>query len=149
MASGYLKDAELSLQEAKNSLTLGSYHRAVRRSQEAVELATKAVLRSLAIEYPRSHEVTSLLADATTNRDLPDWFTKSIPTIRRISLDLAGDRGPAFYGDEDAFKPPERLYDRKAAEDAYNGAAFVVDDCKRLIEERFQSPKASKKTKKL
>nr|MDO8097666.1 HEPN domain-containing protein [Candidatus Njordarchaeota archaeon] len=135
MARGYIKDAGLSLRQGKDFLKAKAYHRTVRASQEAVELATKATLRLLGIDYPKSHEVTSLLESPTVEKNSPKWFTESISRIREISIQLAGDRGPALYGDEKSSKPPEELYGREAAEEALKGARLVVGKCKRLIQQ--------------
>lgn len=147
-----MKDAELSLLQAKSFFKTKAYHRTVRSSQEAVELATKATLRLFGIDYPKSHEVSSLLESAAVKENSPNWFTESVPKIREISVQLAGDRGPAFYGDEKASKPPEELYDREAAEEALKGAEFVVGRCKRMIEEwrvskQSDAPKKQGKTR--
>jgi len=52
MASDYAMSATWLL-EAENALKAGNNAISVRRLQEALELATKSVLRRLAIEYPR------------------------------------------------------------------------------------------------
>jgi len=44
MARAYLDDAEYSLSEAEITCGVGTYHRAIRRSQECVELSPKAIL---------------------------------------------------------------------------------------------------------
>ena len=59
MARDYLLRAGRCLREAETALSEGDPPAAIRRSQEALELAVKALLRSLTIEYPRAHEATS------------------------------------------------------------------------------------------
>ncbi len=54
MAKAFLDDAIYSLKETKEALNEGIYHRAIRRAQEGVELALKAILRLLGIEYPKN-----------------------------------------------------------------------------------------------
>ena len=61
ISKAFLRDSEYSLQEAKNALKEGVFHRAVRRAQESVELAIKGILRLIGLDYPKKHEVGSLL----------------------------------------------------------------------------------------
>jgi len=74
MAQGFINDASYSLEEAKQAVNRGIYHRAVRRAQECVELSLKATLRLLGVEYPRQHEVGGLLPKVSVERELPEWF---------------------------------------------------------------------------
>jgi HEPN domain-containing protein len=133
MAQAYLKDAEYSLKEARLGLEEKVYHRAVRRAQESTELALKAVLRLIGIEYPREHSVGESLLRA--RRKLPAWFVSSLPEIVEIEKGLTEQRGPAFYGDERAFIPPENLYNKKDARKAISDASKVLRLCKRLFRE--------------
>jgi len=57
MAREYVRRAEATLEEARRTFEKGDNPLTVRRSQEAVELSLKAVLRFLGIEYPREHDV--------------------------------------------------------------------------------------------
>ncbi|MGQ9723514.1 MAG: HEPN domain-containing protein [Candidatus Jordarchaeum sp.] len=57
MSKAYFRDSEYTLLEAKNALKQGIHHRSVRRAQESVELALKAALRLLGLDYPKRHEV--------------------------------------------------------------------------------------------
>ena len=118
MAKAYLEDAEYSLREAKIAMEEEVYHRAVRRAQECVELALKAVLRLVGIEYPREHEISAVLMEISEKKNLPGWFTSALPEISRVSKRLTEERGPAFYGEEKAFVPPASLYGRREAEGA-------------------------------
>jgi len=109
MAEGFISDASYSLEEARQSINRGIYHRAVRRAQECVELSLKATLRLLGVEYPRQHEVGELVRRVIVERASPEWFLSELPTIVLISKRLVESRGPAFYGDEAAFTPPRNL----------------------------------------
>ncbi|RLF20800.1 MAG: hypothetical protein DRN15_10290 [Thermoprotei archaeon] len=51
-----LKEAQLALEERDSAGT-------IRRAQEALELAVKALLRALSIEYPRAHDVSDVLIE--------------------------------------------------------------------------------------
>ncbi|WXG42335.1 MAG: HEPN domain-containing protein [Candidatus Freyarchaeum deiterrae] len=126
----YLRDSEYSLQEAKNALKEGVFHRAVRRSQESVELVIKGTLRLLGLDYPRKHEVGSLLETAVKNMSLPQEIASALPEIKKISAKLSLKRGPAFYGDEEALKTPEQLYTKKDAEEGIKDAEYTIKICK-------------------
>lgn len=54
MARGYLQRSIRCIEEAESALSRGDYAGTVRRSQEALELGLKALLRALGIEYPLS-----------------------------------------------------------------------------------------------
>lgn len=103
MAQGFMNDASYSLEEAKQAVNRGIYHRAVRRAQECVELSLKATLRLLGVEYPRQHEVGELLRKVSVERGQREWFLSELPAIILVSKRLVENRGPAFYGDEAAF----------------------------------------------
>jgi HEPN domain-containing protein len=107
MAQGYLEDAAYSLQEAREALAGKRYHRAVRRSQESVELSLKAALRLMAVEYPREHDVSDALTEVAQLKEFPSWFRSELETVNEISKRLSEERGPAFYGDEGVFIPSE------------------------------------------
>lgn len=53
MAQGHFRQARLILDEAEGLQRRGAWHLVVRRCQEAVELALKAVLRSAGVEVRR------------------------------------------------------------------------------------------------
>jgi HEPN domain-containing protein len=98
MARDYANRAERIMDEAENALSTGDAAISVRRTQEALELAAKAVLRRLAIEYPREHDVSEAL-EAVSQR-LPDYLKTRVDEIKVMLVELAKVRGPAFYGYE-------------------------------------------------
>ena len=51
----FLFDAEIILEESRFSLERGHWHRVVRKSQEATELAIKGLFKYLGLDYPKSH----------------------------------------------------------------------------------------------
>lgn len=134
MAKAYIEDAERSYREAKFNLDEGAFHRCVRRAQECVELSLKGMLRLMGIEYPRSHDVSVALDKAKEEVNLPDWLKKEIDKLKKISTYLAIRRGPAFYGDEKAFIPPEELYSEEDAREALNMAFRVLETAKKLLQ---------------
>jgi HEPN domain-containing protein len=134
MALSLFIDAEYSLKEAENALQTKSYHRAVRRAQETVELCLKSALRLLGVEYPKKHDVSAALKRAIIGKHIPQWFTESIPRFALVSKRLAEDRGPSFYGDETLAKPPASLYSEKDAESAIEDARSVAEATKKLMD---------------
>ncbi len=60
MASDYVYRARRCLREAELALSEKDYAGAMRRPQEALEMALKAVLRLLAVEYPPTPGNTTL-----------------------------------------------------------------------------------------
>lgn len=135
MAKAYLGDAEYSLREAKTALEERVHHRAVRRAQECVELALKAALRLVGVEYPREHEISTVLIEISERKMLPGWFISALPRVGKVSKRLAEERGPAFYGEERAFVPPASLYGENEAKSAVRDAEEVLNLCKKLLEE--------------
>ncbi|MEM2136031.1 MAG: HEPN domain-containing protein [Candidatus Jordarchaeaceae archaeon] len=132
ISKAYFRDSEYTLREAKNALKKGFHHRAVRRAQESVELALKATLRLLGLDYPRRHEVGEFFESALQNLNPPQEILNALPEIKRVSLNLVLKRGPAFYGDEAALKPPEQLYTRKDAEEGITNAEYTLKICKEI-----------------
>ncbi|MCS4541302.1 MAG: HEPN domain-containing protein [Euryarchaeota archaeon] len=133
MALDYITRAERTLNEAKNALLSKDYPLTIKRSQETVELSLKAVLRYLAIEYPKDHDVGDILLQAVKIRNLPDWFKVEVDFMVNSSIDLAKKRGPAFYGDESSQKPPSMLFNEPDGIKALKEAERVYSNCKKLI----------------
>lgn len=136
MAEAYIKDAERSLKEAVASLEEEAFHRCVRRAQECAELSLKGMLRLLGIEYPKSHDVSAALDALKTEVKIPDWLKSRIDSLKTVSVKLSMQRGPAFYGDERAFIPPEQLYSKEEAEEALKMAREALEAAKKLLESR-------------
>ncbi|MEM3869797.1 MAG: HEPN domain-containing protein [Candidatus Korarchaeum sp.] len=134
MAKAYIEDAERSYREAELSLNERAFHRCIRRAQECVELSLKGMLRLLGVEYPKSHDVSLALERAREEVGMPDWLRDEVEDLKRISMDLAMKRGPAFYGDERAFIPPESLYSEEDAIEALEMALRTLKAAKRLLE---------------
>lgn len=94
----------------------------VRESQEVVELALKAVLRSSQIQAPRVHDVSSLFHEHA--KSLAPVIQKNLAEIIKISKTLRKDRELAFYGTEDL--SPLEFYSREDAEEARGWARQIV-----------------------
>lgn len=51
-----IAQADECLADASRALERGSWNTVIRRSQEAVELSLKGVLRMMGVEYPKIHD---------------------------------------------------------------------------------------------
>ena len=128
-----MKQAAERLKHAEEALEGGNYPYVIRQSQEAVELALKAVLRFVGIESPKWHDVGPVLK---RNSDrFPQWFREKIPRLASISRRLRREREPSMYGDEETGTPPEELYTREDAEEALQSSKEVYEACAKLLRE--------------
>jgi HEPN domain-containing protein len=95
----------------------------VRESQEVVELALKALLRSSGVEVPRVHDVAPILHAERAR--LPEALAPYIDELADASRQLRRDRELAFYGAEDL--TPGEFYTRADANRALGYARRVVE----------------------
>ena len=131
MARSHMKQAAERLKHAEEALEGGNYPYVIRQSQEAVELALKAVLRFVGIESPKWHDVGPVLK---RNSDrFPQWFREKIPRLASISRRLRREREPSMYGDEETGTPAEELYTREDAEEALQSSKEVYEACAKLL----------------
>ena len=132
IAAALLRHARTVLAEAERMAAAGDHALAVRRSQEAVELTAKALLRSAGVEVPHVHDVGPALR---RNRARFGPAVKpEIDRLARISRRLARERTTAFYGEEESGASPEELYDVEDAHQAAADARWAVELCARSIE---------------
>jgi HEPN domain-containing protein len=124
--------AEAIAGEARQWVYQGRWNLAVRRSQEAVELALKAALRWAGLEVPHRHDVGGLLK--RYQHRFPAWFGERTAELAAISGWLRGERERSFYGDEESGLPPEMLYTEHDAAEALEKAALVLNACRQLLE---------------
>lgn len=110
--------------DLEGALEEGDFNMAVRRAQEAVELALKGALRTLGIEYPKVHDVGKVFADAV-QRKIGITDREVLERITHISTRLSEERGLSFYG--------ERLYGKAEAKEAHQDAQFVLDKVKGML----------------
>lgn len=116
-----LNDAQLLREEAEHSSEQGHYHRVVRKCQESVELALKALLLYNGVEYPKVHDVSNALIDWLAGI-LPDDVIK---TAAEISRRLAAHRAAAFYGTNTA--PAAKMFTQQ-------DACRAMLDCDRILQ---------------
>lgn len=136
MTFDYIRRAKSCFRESKAAFDEEDYPMTVRRSQECVELSLKAVLRGIAIEYPREYDVSKALE--MVKGKVPDWFSSKIPEFMEISKDLSKKRGPALYGYESELKPASDIFNIKDAKEALASAEEVFNACNKLINEIFK-----------
>jgi hypothetical protein len=129
MARSYLRRAAAVLREAHRLNGEGVWNLAVRRCQEAVELALKGVLRAAGAEIPKVHDVSGALRRNAGR--LPPIVAAEIDALVSASRRLREERELAFYGDEDTDTEAEALFSRDDAADALATARHVVDLCTR------------------
>jgi len=124
LAQSHLRRARRILAEAEELCRTRDWDLAVRRCQEAVELALKGALRSVGAEVPKLHDVGRALR---LNQDrFGDDIRSSLDQIVSVSRSLGRERGLAFYGDEDSGAGSEELYTEADAQHFLKGARFVV-----------------------
>jgi HEPN domain-containing protein len=120
LAKDYIHRAEIRLSAIEVLLKLKGYADVVRESQESIELALKALLRSFGIEFPRIHDVSQILL--AERKRLPS--TLDINQLAAISKNLRRDREISFYGSEDL--TPSDFYDLTDAQKALDSARYTV-----------------------
>lgn len=113
MARDYLQRAKWCLEEALLAREREDYAGIARRSQEALELAAKALLRAHAIEYPREHDVSEALVNE--KQRLPSEIQTEIKPLAALLTELASIRGPAMYGLEREGIPPSKTVGKEEA----------------------------------
>lgn len=131
IGQAYLQQATTILGEARRLAEQEVWHLAVRRSQEVVELATKALLRDLGVEVPHPHDVAPVLV--THADQLPELTKTELDTIRAVSRRLRLEREASFYGQEDIDVPPDELYTQADAAGALADAQQVPDLCAKCV----------------
>ena len=103
----------------------------VREAQELVELALKGMLREVAIDPPKWHDVGPILTEQAQR--FPEATRALLPELARISHWLRKEREFSFYGDVD-FIPTEQ-YSAQDADRAIADALYVFAAARQLIED--------------
>ena len=133
MGRQYIEDARGRMALVRLALERGMWAATVREVQGCVELFLKGALRLVAVEPARTHDVAAALRSEAVR--FPEWFRSSIDTLATISTKLAGDRGPAFYGDEERELGPQELFQEDDARLALSDVERVAELCSRLLSE--------------
>lgn len=113
LAEDQLGRAESRLRDAQRAFRERRWPDTIRFGQEAVELSLKALLRAMAVEVPKRHDVGPVLSIVAPT--LPQEIRRRLPQIVRLSAELADRRALAMYGDEQGGRPASDLF-RDAAE---------------------------------
>ena len=138
MGRQYIEEARSRLALVGVALERRMWAATVREAQECVELFLKGALRLVAVEPARTHDVAAALRSEAAR--FPDWFRPSIDALATISTKLAGDRGPAFYGDEARELGPQDLFQEEDARRAVRDVELVSQLCARLLSEVAAGP---------
>jgi len=96
----------------------GSWNIVVRRAQEVVEMSLKGLLKTMGVEYPKSHHVGGIFGRVCIERGLK-VEPKQLDEFENISSYLADARAPAFY--------MEKIYNKQNADKAKTDAENVLN----------------------
>lgn len=130
LARDYVRRAGVRLRAIEVLYDAGSWADVVRESQEVVELALKGLLRSVGVDPPRIHDVSSVLIQEKAR--LPASIAEELDALVRISKNLRRDRELAFDGGEDLI--PSEFYACEDADVAFDGAKRVVGRVSEAVE---------------
>lgn len=133
LAASFMRQAKARLSDAHDALDDENHPYAFRLSQESVEFSLKAVLRLVAVEYPRVHDVSRVLE--MRGSSFPKWFQERLPFLCETSSKLAKKRAISFYGVEERLLAPEKVIGREDAVDAVQRAEEAFRLCERLFSE--------------
>ena len=114
LAADYKKRAKGRLEAIRVLFKHGLYADVVRESQEACELALKALIREAGHAVPMVHDVSQKLLEVKA--DLPTKVQTKLESLCNTSRDLRRDRELSFYGSEDI--TPSEFYRKEDAEKA-------------------------------
>jgi len=131
LSRGLLRAARQILSEARGSAAAGVHYRVVRQSQEAAELALKAALAALGVEYPRRHSFGGLVQSALSRAGVAP---ERVEAIARQADALAAKRGIAFYGVEEEGIPPDEALTGEDAAAALRSAEDIVGFAATLVD---------------
>ena len=123
LAEDYIRRAAVRLRALDVLYEGESWADVVRESQEVVELALKALLRTAGIDPPRVHDVSAVLLSERSR--FPEAVEREIDSLAAASRELRRDRELAFYGAEDL--TPSGFYTREDAERSRAAARHTVE----------------------
>ncbi|MEM0384220.1 MAG: HEPN domain-containing protein [Candidatus Caldarchaeum sp.] len=131
IAKAYVRQAGDRLDDAKRALERGNYPYALRLSQECVELCLKAALKTIGVEYPKTHDVSDVLLEY--RHRFPAWLAAEVEFLANASRSLAAKREISLYGGEEALLSPDDLVDRNDAEQAVEQASKTYELVRSLL----------------
>ncbi|MEM2925794.1 MAG: HEPN domain-containing protein [Methanocellales archaeon] len=89
------------------------------------------MLRYLAIEYPKEHDVGDALIEV--REKVPDYLKEKIPVMRELLYELARVREPAMYGYEREGIPASKAFGREYANEKLKAVKEIVEYSSRFI----------------
>jgi len=120
-----LREAKQIEREVEAAYRESAWNLTIRRSQEVVELSTKALLKMMCFDYPKVHDVSKILGKVLKGRGI-EVSDEQLTKITDISSELANKRAPSFYY--------ERDYRQEEAEKARQDAAIVLKFAQEMAE---------------
>ena len=136
-AVSIFRGAEWTHRDMERALAEQEWNIAVRRAQEAVELALKGLLALMGVDYPKEHDPADVFARAVREHGLA-VEEKTLEEIRIFSARLAHRRAPAFYFEIRV----EEQEARQAAKDAAQMLAWAQEWWKWLERKNDLTPTA-------
>ena len=95
-ADRLVREARQIAGEMKRALDDEAWNLATRRAQEGLELAIKALLNEMGVDYPKTHDPAPVFARAIRARAIA-VDSGVLDSLTTLSQELAKIRGPAFY----------------------------------------------------
>ena len=95
-ADRLIREARQIAGETRRALADEAWNLATRRAQEALELAIKALLSEMTVDYPKIHDPAPVFAHAVRARGI-QIDVAVLDALAALSQELASIRGPAFY----------------------------------------------------
>jgi HEPN domain-containing protein len=131
MARDYLHRARTRRIAIDALFGAGGHADVVRESQDLVELVLKGALRYVGIEPPKRHDVQATVEEFIGR--FPAEWREALADLRPALDRLAGDRAPAFYGDEAEGVPASELFGEEDARRAMTVADRLLGLYARLL----------------
>ena len=95
-ADRLIREARQIAGEMRRALADEAWNLATRRAQEALELAIKALLSEMTVDYPKVHDPAPVFVHAVRARGI-EVDVAALDSLMIVSQELASIRGPAFY----------------------------------------------------
>jgi HEPN domain-containing protein len=95
-ADRLIREARQIAGEMGRALADEAWNLVTRRAQEALELAIKALLSEMTVDYPKVHDPAPVFAEAVRARGI-GVDAEVLDSLATLSRELASVRGPAFY----------------------------------------------------
>ncbi|NBU99214.1 MAG: HEPN domain-containing protein [Spirochaetia bacterium] len=128
LARAYLKKLPSRLQSLKIFFDAENFSDVVRESQELLELALKAILRTYSFDPPKYHDVGKYLLNYKDRLPITE---NELQYLIQESTWLRGERELSMYGEEDFF--PDREYSSSDAVRAISAAKFAKELAEKVV----------------